>query len=114
MPELELRVLDEFNECDEKSPWMRSVDNEPLQQHTRDLLLDRLRVRLRKQVQQSAAEIVRVTVWIAQLIGNGIQEQISTCTQAQKPHNVGDLQQLNTHYFTFHLRSMFKILLVSK
>ena len=80
MPELELWVLDEFNESDEKTPWMRSVDNEPLKQDACDLLLDRLGVRLGKQIQKSAAEVVRVTVWIAQLIGNGIQEQISACT----------------------------------
>ena len=76
IPELELCVLDEFNERDEKAPRMRSVDDETLQQHAGDLLLDRLRVCLGKQVQQRAAEIVRVTVGIAQLVGNGIQEQI--------------------------------------
>jgi len=78
MPELELRVLDEFNERDKQTPRVRSVDNQPLQQHTRYLLLNRLRVRLGKQVQQRAAEIVRMTVGIAQLIGNGVQKQIPT------------------------------------
>ena len=80
VPELELRVLDEFNEGDEETPWVRSVDNQPLQQHACYLLLYRLRVCFGKQVQQSAAEVVRVAVGIAQLIGNGVQKQIPTCT----------------------------------
>ena len=42
MPELELWVLDEFNEGDEKTPRMRSVNNQPLQQDASDLLLDGL------------------------------------------------------------------------
>lgn len=79
MPELELRVFDEFNEGDEKTPRVRSVDDQPLQQDARYLLLDCLRVGLGKQVQQSAAEVVCVAVGIAQLIRYGIQEQISTC-----------------------------------
>ena len=43
-----------------------------------DLLLDGLGVGLCEQVQQCAAEVVRVTVGVAQLVGNGIEEQIST------------------------------------
>jgi len=81
MPELELWVLDEFDERDEKTPRMRSVDDEPLQQDTRDLLLDRLGVCLGKQVEQSAAEVMGVTVGVAQLVGHGVQKQVSTCTQ---------------------------------
>lgn len=82
MPELELRVLDKFNECDEKTPRMWSVDDEAFQQDTCDLLLDGLGVRLGKQVEQSAAEVMCVTVGIAQLVGHGIQKQISTCIQS--------------------------------
>lgn len=33
VPELKLRVLDELNERDEKSPGVRSVYNQSLQQH---------------------------------------------------------------------------------
>jgi len=80
MPELELWILDKFNESDEETPRMRSVDNESLQQHTCYLLLDGLWVCLGKQVQQRAAEVVRMTVGIAQLIGNGVQKQVTTCT----------------------------------
>ena len=78
VPELELWVLDEFNERDEQTPRVRSVDNQPLQQHACYLLLNRFRVGFSEQIEQSTAEVVRVTVRISQLIGNGVQEQIST------------------------------------
>jgi len=41
-PKLELRILDQLDEGDEETPRMRSVDDETLEQHPRDLLLDRL------------------------------------------------------------------------
>lgn len=98
MPELELWVLDEFNERYEKTPRMRSVDDEALQQDARDLFLDRLRVCLGKQVQQSAAEVMCVTVGVAQLVGYGIQKQISACTQT---HTASDshVQKLQSTYY---------------
>lgn len=40
------------------------------------MYLNGLGIGLNKQIQQCAAEVVRVTVWIAQLIGNCIQKQI--------------------------------------
>lgn len=99
MPELELRVLDELDEGDEKTPRMRSVDNEPLQQHTCDLLLDRFRVRLGKQVEQRAAEIVRVAVGIAQLIGYGVQKQIPTCIHTHTHTSTSRVSWLVTDFF---------------
>lgn len=42
-----------------------------------DLLLDSLSVGLCKQVQHGATEVVGVTVGIAQLVGNCIQEKVA-------------------------------------
>jgi len=53
-PELERRVLDQFDERDQQSPGVRPVDNESLQQNPGDLLLDGLRVGLCEQVEQAA------------------------------------------------------------
>lgn len=43
-----------------------------------DLLLDCFCIGFSKQIQHSTAEIVGVAVWVSQLIGDGIQEQVST------------------------------------
>jgi hypothetical protein len=77
-PELVDWVLDELNEGNEQAPRMRSVHNQTLEQHSSDLLLDCLRVGLGKQIQQGAAEVMRVAVRIPQLVGNRIQEQVPT------------------------------------
>ena len=74
IPEFELWVLDELDEGDEETPWVRTIDDEPFQEDARHLLLDRFRVRLGEQIEQRAAEVVRVAVRIAQLVGNSIQE----------------------------------------
>lgn len=52
---------------DEQAPRMRSVDDESLEQHARDLLLHDLLLRLGEQRQQRAREVVRVRVRVAQL-----------------------------------------------
>jgi hypothetical protein len=44
-----------------------------------DLFLDCFRVRFGKQVQQRTAEVVRMTVWVPQLIGDSIEEQVPPC-----------------------------------
>lgn len=41
-----------------------------------DLFLNGFRVGLSKQVKHGAAEIVRMTVWVPQLIGNRVQEEV--------------------------------------
>lgn len=45
---------------------------------TRNLLLNCLRIRFGKQMEDRTAEVVCVTVGITQLIGNRIEEQIAT------------------------------------
>ena len=54
---------------------MSPVRNEP-----RDLLLNSFRVGFGEQIQQHATEIMRVTVRKSQLIGDGIEKQVTTCT----------------------------------
>ena len=49
---------------------MRSVDNQPFQQDTRDLLLYGLLIGLGEEVEQRAGEVVRVAVWVSQLQRN--------------------------------------------
>lgn len=46
------RVFDQLNKCDEKTPRVRPVHNQPLHQHARDLLLYALVVRLDKEVEE--------------------------------------------------------------
>lgn len=53
------------------------MHDEPLEQDAGDLLLDHLRLRLREQVEQHAAEVVRVLVGVPQLVGHGVQEEVT-------------------------------------
>lgn len=101
VPELVDGVLDQLDEGDQQAPRMRSIDDESLHQHTRDLLLegqtthtlssrcapvrslapvpthlDRLRIGLHEQVQQHTAEVVGEAVRVAQLVGDRVQEQV--------------------------------------
>lgn len=52
LPELVHRVFDELDEGYEEAPRVRAVHDEPLEQHSGDLLLDGLRVGLREQIKQ--------------------------------------------------------------
>ena len=56
---------------------MRSVHNQPLQQHSCHLLLDNLLTGLREEVEQHAGEVVGVVVGVAQLVGDGIEEEVA-------------------------------------
>lgn len=78
-PELVDGVLDELYERDEQPPRMRPIDDQPLQQHPGDLLLHGFRVRLGEQVEQTAREVVREAVRVAQLVRDRVQEQVSVC-----------------------------------
>lgn len=71
-PKLEAWILDQFNESDQQAPWMRSVDNQSLQQDSSDLFLNRLSIGLRKEIQESTREVVSECIWIPKLVGNGI------------------------------------------
>lgn len=76
-PEFVNRILDQFNKRDEQPPRVRSVNDKPLEQHPGDLLLNGFGVCLRKQVQQTTREIVRVAVRITQLVRDRVEEQIA-------------------------------------
>lgn len=78
IPEFVVVVFDELNECDEKTPWMRTVHDESFQEHSSYLLLDCFGVGFSKQVQQGAAEVMRVAVGVTELVCNSIQIQIPT------------------------------------
>ena len=94
LPEVIGWIFDQLNKCDQQTPWVGPVHNEPLQQNTAiihlireslstdyhppcDLLLNGLNIGLGKQGQQGTAEVVGVAVWIPQLVRNGIQEQVA-------------------------------------
>lgn len=76
-PELVHGVLDQLDEGDEETPRVRAVDDQPLEQHPGDLLLHGLRISFSEQVQQAAAEVMRVAVGVAQLIGDRVQEEVT-------------------------------------
>lgn len=57
---------------------MRAVYDKPLEQDPRDLLLNHLGLCLGEQVEQHAAEVVRVLVRVAKLIGHGVEEEVSS------------------------------------
>lgn len=55
---------------------MGAVDDEPFQEDSRDLLLNHLRMGLREQVEQHAAEVVRVLVGVAELVRHCVEEKV--------------------------------------
>lgn len=77
-PELEVGVLDKFNERNQKTPWMWTIHNQSFQKYSGDLFLDRFLVCFSEQIEQSATEVMCVAVWISKLVGNRIQEQVTT------------------------------------
>lgn len=107
-PELEGRILYQLDEGDEKPPGVRPVHDQPLQQNSGggkglvlrrptgapgtggtgspgDLLLDGLGVRFSEQVEHGAAEVVGVAVRVTQLVGDGVQEQVTPYRDTQDP-----------------------------
>jgi hypothetical protein len=84
-----------LNEGDEKTPRMRSESDESFEEDPKagkrrineaivfflvqipgDLLLNLFRVGLEEEVEQGAAEVVGVGVGVAQLVGDGVEEQV--------------------------------------
>ena len=76
LPEVVAGVLDELDEGNEEPPRVRPVDDQPLKQHARDLLLNGLRVGLREEREEGTAEEVRVAVGVAKLVGYGVEEEV--------------------------------------
>lgn len=75
-PEGVARVLDELDEGYEQTPGVRAVDDEALQQHPRDLLLDQLAASLGKEEEQGAGEVVGVDVGVPQVVGQRVDEEV--------------------------------------
>ena len=76
LPEVVAGVLDELDEGNEEPPRVRPVDDQPLKQHARDLLLNGFRVGLREEGKEGTAEEVRVAVGVAKLVGYGVEEEV--------------------------------------
>lgn len=55
-----------------------AVHDEPLEQDPGDLLLNHLRLRLGEQIEQHAAEVVRVLVGVPELVRDSVEEEVST------------------------------------
>lgn len=63
---------------------MGAIHYQSLQQNSSNLLLNGLCVGLREEVKECAAEVMGVTVGVAQLICNGIEEQVTACRKGRK------------------------------
>lgn len=97
-PEFVDGVFDEFDERDEQSPGVWSVDDESLEEHPGDLLLHGLGVGFSEQVQEAAREVVRVAVRVAQLVRDRVQEQIPVntsvrCSEGKSVHDLAYYEQ---------------------
>mmetsp|Transcript_3880 Transcript_3880/g.9769 ORF Transcript_3880/g.9769 Transcript_3880/m.9769 type:complete len:403 (-) Transcript_3880:512-1720(-) len=77
LPQLVPWVSDEFDEGDEEAPGVRTVHYQTLQQHPGDLFLYDLLFALCEEVEQHAAEVVRVGVGVSQLVGDGREEEVA-------------------------------------
>mmetsp|Transcript_10100 Transcript_10100/g.24108 ORF Transcript_10100/g.24108 Transcript_10100/m.24108 type:complete len:339 (+) Transcript_10100:48-1064(+) len=76
VPKLVASVLDQLYEGNQQAPRVRSVHDEALQQDSGDLLPHHLVAGVGEEVQQDAAEVVRVRVRVAQVVRDGPQKQV--------------------------------------
>ena len=60
------------------TPWMRPVDDEPLEEDSGDLLLDGLLVGLGEQEEKGAGKVLGVGVGVPQLVGDGVEEEVAS------------------------------------
>lgn len=87
---------------------VRAVHDEPLEQDAGDLLLDHLRLGLREQVEQHAAEVVRVLVGVPELVGHGVEEEVPPLRvelvgQLRSPFSVSSVSSVSwRRRFPFH------------
>mmetsp|Transcript_2978 Transcript_2978/g.5335 ORF Transcript_2978/g.5335 Transcript_2978/m.5335 type:complete len:511 (+) Transcript_2978:47-1579(+) len=77
VPEEIAGVLDEFDKGDEETPWVRSVDDETLEKDAGDLFLDDVLGGFGEHEEDDAAKVVGVVVGVAQLVGDGVEEEIT-------------------------------------
>lgn len=77
-PEVVVAILDQFNEGNQKTPRMWAIDDQSFKKYSSDLLLNGFLICLGKQIQQGAREVLRMAVWISQLISNTIKEKVAS------------------------------------
>mmetsp|Transcript_4058 Transcript_4058/g.16995 ORF Transcript_4058/g.16995 Transcript_4058/m.16995 type:complete len:526 (+) Transcript_4058:250-1827(+) len=77
LPEPVAALLDQLDVRDEEPPRVRPANDEPLQQHAGQLLLDRVVASLLEEKQGCHGEEVRVGVGVAELVRNGAEQQVA-------------------------------------
>lgn len=75
-PEFVFRVPKQLNEGDKCSPWMRSVDDETLQENASHHLTEYIVLDLNEEVQQEGGKPVGMSVGISQVEHHGAQEVV--------------------------------------
>lgn len=77
-PESVPRVANQLDEGDQETPRVGTMHDETLQKHASNLILDLDVRQLRKEEQEHAREIVRMSVRVPQVICQRRKEQIAT------------------------------------
>lgn len=78
LPEFIAGILDEFDEGDEKTPWVRTMNNKTLEQDTGDLFADQLILGLEEEVEEHAGEVVGLVVGEAEMVSDGVDGVITS------------------------------------
>ena len=84
VPEVILRVTEKFDERDQGSPRMRTVNQEALQEDLSHDLPEPVNLDLLEKVQHKGAEPVRVSIRIAEMQHHGAQEMMLTYEVVRK------------------------------
>jgi hypothetical protein len=66
-PEIKLWIADELNECDEGSPWVRTVTNETFKKHFRHDFPESVIFHFQEEVEKEGAEPVSVSIRVAEV-----------------------------------------------
>lgn len=100
-----LCVLDQLSEVDHQAPRERSVHVEPLEQNLADLLLyERIHLLgLLEEAQKDLAELVGVTVRVAKLIDDAVQEAQTRVVVKLYHHAFYELEVLLLRKVTTHV-----------
>lgn len=75
-PEFIFLVSKELNERDQRSPWVRTVDDETLQEDTSHHLAEAIVLDLNEEVEQEGGKPVGMGVGISQVEHHGAQEVV--------------------------------------
>jgi hypothetical protein len=72
------RILDKLDEGDKEPPGMWPMNNKALKENAGYLLLDVFTGCFGKEVKQNARKVVCVIVRVPELVGDGIEEEVSS------------------------------------